>query len=381
MTIATYFLTRSQSLRTWLRLQTNTIGVKIGLIIWLLLTLQGAYAQIYTEHQNPAAGKEYDSLILGACSSCYISDAVYVSDTSSVNYAQVYVSSGTGNGAVVRAMLSKMANNGVGGFFLSDNQGGLVSNSLLSNIKLRTYKNGVLQDTASGISALSLGVLTGSIQYVEMYAGSPFNEIEIEFDGFSASTWDINLYRGYANATALPVDLVSFKAYRDIYEHVSLEWETASELNNSHFEILRSIAGSEFKSIGTVGGAGNSSRLLSYAFTDTDENTDAVCYKLRQVDYDQTNTESETTCLQEIRGAAKVGVYPNPSEDGKLSVVIPDETTMEIIVRSSTGQFVLRKVIPVGRTVEFLDLERGMYLISLIEPEKGAVDTHKVIVY
>ena len=48
----------------------------------------------------------------------------------------------------------------------------------------------------------------------------------------------------------LPVELLSFKATAD-KDHIDLTWATASELNNSHFELERSEDGKSFKMIGT----------------------------------------------------------------------------------------------------------------------------------
>jgi hypothetical protein len=43
---------------------------------------------------------------------------------------------------------------------------------------------------------------------------------------------------------------VFYKVYN---EDAVVEWETASELNNSHFDVERSFDGSGFEYIGTVG--------------------------------------------------------------------------------------------------------------------------------
>ncbi|MFT7099742.1 MAG: hypothetical protein ACJA19_000241, partial [Bacteroidia bacterium] len=55
---------------------------------------------------------------------------------------------------------------------------------------------------------------------------------------------------GVGSTQPLPVDLLSFSADWQ-GEDAVVEWETASELNNSHFDVERSFDGSGFEYIGT----------------------------------------------------------------------------------------------------------------------------------
>src|SRR5437870_5200189 len=67
--------------------------------------------------------------------------------------------------------------------------------------------------------------------------------------------------------TPLPVKLVYFKGVPQD-DYVVLDWSTASEYNNSHFEIERSGEGSRFETLQSVDGAGNSRSTLSYQTVD-----------------------------------------------------------------------------------------------------------------
>jgi hypothetical protein len=51
----------------------------------------------------------------------------------------------------------------------------------------------------------------------------------------------------------VPVEFLSFDAKR-VNEKVNLTWVTASEINNSHFEVERSVDNNRFEQIGTVKG-------------------------------------------------------------------------------------------------------------------------------
>ncbi len=72
-----------------------------------------------------------------------------------------------------------------------------------------------------------------------------------------AATW---------NVTIIPVELTSFTASVNDND-VNLNWVTASELNNSGFQVERKSTG-EFEAIGFVPGFGTTSETRSYSFSD-----------------------------------------------------------------------------------------------------------------
>ena len=81
----------------------------------------------------------------------------------------------------------------------------------------------------------------------------------------------------------LPVEMSSFistVSRRD----VTLNWTTASENNNSHFEIERSAANSEWTNIGSVRGNGTTLSAMNYTYTDRSLNTGIYNYRLKQID-------------------------------------------------------------------------------------------------
>src|SRR4029079_10084611 len=104
--------------------------------------------------------------------------------------------------------------------------------------------------------------------------------------------------------------------------NVTLKWETAQEINNSGFAILRNISGSwevvDF--IPTQAPGGNSSSPITYTFNDLNSYIGISQYRIRQVDIDG---KARYTDIRSVRGYGQKGktiVYPNPSK-GDLSVV------------------------------------------------------------
>lgn len=88
-----------------------------------------------------------------------------------------------------------------------------------------------------------------------------------------------------SNST-LPVTLLNLSATpKD--NAVVLRWSTSTEINNSGFEIQRSTDGTGWSAIGFVNGAGNSTSILNYSFTDENLMPRRYYYRLKQIDIDQ----------------------------------------------------------------------------------------------
>lgn len=93
------------------------------------------------------------------------------------------------------------------------------------------------------------------------------------------------------NNNPLPVTLTKFEANKN-NSTVTLTWATATEQNNSHFDILRSSDGINWSVLGTVKGKGNSNQLNYYTINDTKPLLGANYYQLKQVDFDGKSTFS-----------------------------------------------------------------------------------------
>lgn len=84
----------------------------------------------------------------------------------------------------------------------------------------------------------------------------------------------------------LPVELLMFEGvFLERENVVQLNWITATEENNSHFEIERLNTNYEFEMIGEVEGNGNSFVELNYSYIDDSPKEGANYYRLKQVDF------------------------------------------------------------------------------------------------
>ena len=86
------------------------------------------------------------------------------------------------------------------------------------------------------------------------------------------------------NTNVLPVELASFTS--SVNERsVTLNWTTASEKNNSKFEVERRSADNSWTTAGSVNGNGTTSSSSNYSFTDRGLSTGKYDYRLKQIDF------------------------------------------------------------------------------------------------
>ena len=113
----------------------------------------------------------------------------------------------------------------------------------------------------------------------------------------------------------LPVELTHFSGQAIDGQGVTLQWGTASELNNEKFEIEKSKNETDFQVIGFVKGNGTTNTPHSYTFTDRSFFRSAH-YRLRQVDYDgQSEYSSIVYIPSPYSETDPINVFPNPVTD------------------------------------------------------------------
>lgn len=84
---------------------------------------------------------------------------------------------------------------------------------------------------------------------------------------------------------ALPITFISFNGRLNNGE-ADLNWSTANEINNKGFKVQKSMDGQTFTDIGFVQGAGNSSNINNYGFSDAKLLSGSNYYRIKQIDFD-----------------------------------------------------------------------------------------------
>ena len=127
--------------------------------------------------------------------------------------------------------------------------------------------------------------------------------IELETPGFS-SFYITDL------VDPLPVELISFEASCE-NDGVKLRWSTATEINNKYFELEKSSDGIDYQTIAQIPGAGNTSTITNYEYTDQTFNSNQALYRLKQTDIDGRFEYSNVVRLSCATDAG-LRVFPNP---------------------------------------------------------------------
>ena len=145
----------------------------------------------------------------------------------------------------------------------------------------------------------------------------------------------------FLNQSIVPVELKSFTAVNNTGK-VQLNWTTATETNNSGFEIERKSSGQEsWKNIGFVEGNGTSTKIHTYSFTDNDPGSGSYSYRLKQIDFDGSYKYSKIVNV-DVNAPLQFGLsqnYPNPfNPSTRISYQLSKSGFVSLKVYNALGQ-------------------------------------------
>ena len=228
--------------------------------------------------------------------------------------AKVFKDLSAPNTASISYLTSEMGNGRAYLFYLEGNAGGL--NDKVEGFAcdaagdfLWTGNFTVLSNPASDKLQL--------VSTVDVYKNCKLAWGDKRLDGQGIYAQDINP-DGQLGNSVVPVELVSFSVNVN-NNNVNLNWITATELNNSGFDIERAVIANEVKNlnwetIGFVNGNGTTSESHSYSFTDENIVSGKYSYRLKQIDFDGTfeysNEVEVDLSLPQIFSLEQN--YPNP---------------------------------------------------------------------
>lgn len=180
----------------------------------------------------------------------------------------------------------------------------------------------------------------------------------------------------------MPVTLSSFTAARN-KNAVTLKWETATEANNTGFEILSSTDNGAFRKIGFVASkatGGNSNGKLSYEYVDAHPGKGLTLYRLRQIDMDGKSQLSEIRSVkgEGIQGA--ITIFPTPSTTGDVSISISGMQSYDLYIIDMNGRVIREHRSSSAGYVKVSNLQSGMYMVKVVDAKTGEQISEKILV-
>jgi hypothetical protein len=190
------------------------------------------------------------------------------------------------------------------------------------------------------------------------------------------------------NVGTVPLKFISYSVSIPLLGGVrggSIEniWQTANEINVSHFNIQRSTNGKDFTTIGKV--SANNKSYNEYSFIDdsplstVDSKQLTLYYRIESVDKDGKVNYSPTRTLnfkpQTLNG---ICVYPNPAKD---NLTIQCKGAKELFIIDYLGKEVYSKKI-INNQESIINVQRfpkGIYAVKAIMAN-GEIKTEKIII-
>lgn len=120
--------------------------------------------------------------------------------------------------------------------------------------------------------------------------------------------------QGWPLADPLPVTLTTFRGEKRP-DDILLTWVTATELNNSGFEVQRSSDGVNWETLEWVAGNGTSYDVTTYHRTDRRPMPGVNYYRLVQYDYDGGLFKTDAIAISWPSPEQQVTAWPNPAQE------------------------------------------------------------------
>jgi len=280
------------------------------------------------------------------------------SDVFSVRVIENVTNDGTGIGATTAAPVVKRT-------WMIDE---LVTGG--SVVDMRLYWNGASEEINSFEVASQFVAHHNSVDWENIGAtNNSTAPLYIQKDDISSfSPFTI----GSLGGSPLPVELTSFNAVCEEEKGVNVTWSTASEHNSSHFDVLKSEDGYNWRSVASVSAAGNSTNTINYGIIDAEKTNGVAYYKLMQYDVDgQSKEYGPISAGCNSVNEMMIKTFPNPSGDEfYVELISPEATSTVITIIDAQGKSVYSRTVETLKgtnlyTFESLNVLPGMYYIQI----------------
>jgi photosystem II stability/assembly factor-like uncharacterized protein len=252
----------------------------------------------------------------------------------------------------------------------------------LRDIQLLNQKEG----WAVGLNGVILYTLDGGANWYQQNSGTNNNLYGVYFaDALIGWTFGDNGIILKTTNGGIPVELVSFTGEIELGK-VILNWITATEINNSGFEIERKFNSDDWLNIGFVPGHGTTTEKQFYQFEDQPEKNGNYYYRLKQIDYNGTFEYSNEVAIEFTPKFDFIleQNYPNPfNPTTTIRYSLPEKQLVTLRIYNSLGEMVSELVNEVKEAgiyeIEFnaSGFPSGIYFYRIISGK--FIETRKMI--
>lgn len=183
----------------------------------------------------------------------------------------------------------------------------------------------------------------------------------------------------------LPVDFLNITAAQK-GGAVAINWSTASENSNSYFDVEKSIDGSNFTTINSVKGAGNSSTRKNYGSYDAKPVAGYNYYRIRQVDFDGKFKFSDVVKVKISFDKTGVSVLTNPFVNNiTVDFVSPANQRLNVKLTDISGKLIATEFWNISKgssRVVFSkvnNLKSGMYIFIVTDNDGAVIYNNKLV--
>jgi hypothetical protein len=195
----------------------------------------------------------------------------------------------------------------------------------------------------------------------------------------------VSVLRNNIQPLLLPVLITDFNAVKT-RSSVILEWATVTENNSSHFEVEKSVNGSDYRSIGVVKAAGTSTSRLRYDLTDNNPVAGYNYYRLKSVDKDGKSTRGVSLIVKwEETISLSIRLYPQPMHNNlkvDFNGLKISNGSFEIfdVNGKLVKSYVINAASSTGINIDRKGLTTGLYFYRLTGENQESLATGRIIV-
>lgn len=171
---------------------------------------------------------------------------------------------------------------------------------------------------------------------------------------------------------AMPLRLLNYNAFKS-GNCIKNTWQTANEVNVSHFNIQRSADGTLFTTIANI--AANNNASNSYNYIDASPLLGVSYYRIECVDKDGKILYSSIKQINN-NGKQEVAVYPNPVKN--ILHITGDDIKQVEVLNAYGARILVKNINSNSSELSLQGLSNGVYVIK-VTGATGGVSMHKVI--